>query len=405
MSDAQTAVRTRGTYSPFPHAEYQGRLARLRRVMAEQRLDALLLTAKESVVYLSGLQTIGWDSKHRPMGLIVPADSRSPVLIVPESLEYVAYESSWLDEIRLWGGVRVPGAPPDPIVAIRQALGDLHLTRSRVGWELGYGTRLAMPQADYEALRAALPEMEVVDGGVALWQVRMIKSPAEIEALRQACAATSRAYAVTFPAIREGMTERELAGLMFRELASSNYRPGFVMVRSGRQKYRMINVEPFDKPLERGDLVIVDAGATYKDYWADFMRMASIGGPSEEQRAFFECDLAAQKAGVAAIRPGIPMKTIFQACMDVITEMGFARHARIERVGHGLGMDVHEPPSIAHNSDTLVEEGMVLTVEPIFFDQPDGKVGNFALEDVVAVTKDGHEILSTFPKDLWIAQS
>lgn len=405
MSDVQTAVRTRGTYTPFPHAEYRGRLTRLRRIMAQQGLDALLLTAKENIVYLSGLQTIGWDSKHRPMGLIVPADLRSPVLIVPESLEYVAYESSWLDEVRLWGGVRVPGAPPDPIVAIRKTVDDLRLTRSRVGWELGYGTRLAMPQADYEALRAALPEMNVVDGSSALWQVRMIKSSAEIEAIRQACAATTRAYAATFPAIHEGMTERELGGLMFRELSSSNYRPGFVMVRSGTLKYRMINVEPFDKPLERGDLVVVDAGATYKDYWADFMRMASIGGPSDDQRAFFECDLAAQRAGVAAIRPGLPMKAIFQACMDVITEMGFARHARIERVGHGLGMDVHEPPSIAHNSDTIIEEGMVLTVEPIFFDHPDGKIGNFALEDVVAVTKDGHEILSLFPKDLWVASN
>ncbi len=165
----------------------------------------------------------------------------------------------------------------------------------------------------------------------------------------------------------------------------------------------MINVEPFDKPMVRGDLVVVDLGATYKDYWSDFMRMASIGTPTKEQRAFFDCDLAAQKAGVAVIRPGIPTKTIFQACADVIKEQGFAEHARIERVGHGVGLDVHEPPSIAYNSETLVEPGMVLTVEPIFFDRPDGKVGNFALEDVVAVTETGHEVLSTFPKDLWIA--
>lgn len=405
MKEPKAVERMRGTYGPFPKAEYQNRLARLRQVMAGQSLDALLLTAKENVVYLSGLQTIGWDSKHRPLALIVPADHRTPVLVVPESLECVAYESSWIEEVRLWGGVRVPGAPPDPIVAIRQVLQDLGLTTAHVGWELGYGTRLAMPQADYESLRAALPDMRVVDGSTALWQVRMIKSPAEIDAIRRACQATSDAFATAFKTMREGMTERELAGLMFRALASSNYRPGFVMVRSGRLKYRMINVEPFDKPLQRGDLVVVDAGATYKDYWADFMRMASIGEPSGEQRAFFECDLAAQTAGVEAIRPGVPMKAIYQACMHVITQMGFAEHARIERVGHGVGLDVHEPPSIAFNSETQIQEGMVLTVEPIFSDQPEGRIGNFALEDVVVVTKNGHEILSTFPKDLWIAQS
>lgn len=403
MSEVKSAVRARGTYTAFPHAEYQHRLERVRKIMGQQNLDGLLLTAKENVVYFSGLQTIGWDSKHRPMGLILPVDSRPPVLVVPESLEFVAYESSWIEEVRLWGGVRVAGAPPDPIAAIRQALEELRLTRARVGWELGYGTRLAMPQSDYEALRAALPEMKVVDGAPAIWEMRMIKSRAEIEAIRQACAATSAAFRVGFDAIREEMTERELAGIMFRELSGTNYRPGFVMVRSGRLKYRMINVEPFDKPLERGDLVVVDLGATYKDYWSDFMRMASIGQPTAEQRAFFECDLAAQQAGVAAIRPGVPMKAIFQACMDVIRERGFAEHARIERVGHGLGMDVHEPPSIAHNSETLVEAGMVLTVEPIFSDRPEGRIGNFALEAVVAVTATGHEVLSTFPKDLWIA--
>lgn len=393
----------RGTYSPFPRAEYEYRLARLRKVMAAQDLAALLLTSKENVVYLSGLQTIGWDSKHRPLGLIVPADNRMPVLVVAESLEYVAAESSWIEDVRLWGGVRVPGAPTDPILAIHQAMRDLRLDNARVGWELGYGSRLGMPQTDYEALRAAMPEMRVVDGSAAIWQVRTIKSQAELAAIRQACEATSRAFAAGFKAIRKGMTERELAGILFRELAATNYKPGFVMIRSGRLKYRMINVEPFDKPLEPGDLVIVDLGATYKDYWSDFMRMASIGNPTEDQRAFFECDLAAQKAGVAAIRPGIPMRAIFQACVDVIKERGFAEHARLERVGHGVGLDVHEPPSIAHNSDTLVEPGMVLTVEPIFFDRPNGHIGNFALEDVVAVTEKGHEILSTFPKDLWIA--
>lgn len=395
----------RGTYGPFPRAEFEGRLARIRKIMAAEGLEALLLTSKENVIYLSGLQTIGWDSKHRPLGLIVPADSRSPVLVVAESLEHVAYESSWVEDVRLWGGVRVPGAPPDPIVAIRQALESLRLTGARVGWELGYGTRLAMPQADYEALRAALPDMKFVDGSGALWQARMIKSPAEIEAIRQACIATTRAFEAGFRAIRPGMTERELGGIFFRELASTNYKPGFVMVRSGRLKYRMINVEPFDKPLEPGDLVVVDLGATYKDYWSDFMRMASVGGPTKEQRAFFECELASQSAGVAAIRPGVPAKEIFKACADVIKEMGFSEHARIERVGHSVGLDVHEPPSIAHNSDTIIEEGMVLTVEPIFHDRPDGKIGNFALEDVVVVTKTGHEVLSAFPKELYIANA
>ncbi len=167
----------------------------------------------------------------------------------------------------------------------------------------------------------------------------------------------------------------------------------------------LVAIKPSGVPYETmkpSDLVVVDLGATYKDYWSDYMRMASIGEPTEEQRAFFACDLASQKAGVEAIRPGIPTKAIFQACADVIKAMGFEEHARIERVGHGVGLDVHEPPSIAFNGETIVEPGMVLTVEPIFFDRPDGKIGNFALEDVVAVTETGGKMtLTGSGTDIW----
>jgi Xaa-Pro aminopeptidase len=391
----------RGRFAPFPADEYHRRVQRIRNEMSVHGMDAVLLTAKENVVYFSGIQTIGWESKHRPLGLLIPADQQ-PVLIIAESLESVAGESSWISDVRLWGGVRVPGVPSDPIVAIWQTLEDLELASARIGLELGYGTRVGMSQADFDALRSQLPAMRAVDAAEALWKVRMIKSPAEVECIRRACSATSHAFRAALSSAHEGMTERQLAGIMFREMAISDYRPGFVMVRSGQLKYRMINVEAFMKPLERGDLVIVDAGATYRDYWTDFMRMGCVGEPTAEQRRFFDCELAAQQAGVDVIRPGIPLKEIFQACFGVIQEWGLAFHAPIERVGHGVGMDMHEPPSIARRSDAVVEEGMVLTVEPIFTDQPDGIIGNFALEDVVLVTATGHEVLSTFPKDLWI---
>ncbi len=370
--------------------------------MGEYDLDALVVTSKENVIYYTGLMTIGWDSKHRPLGAILPREKDRPLLVIPDSLFFVAQESSWIEELRPWGGAKIPTAARDPILAFTQGIKDLGLEQSRIGMELGYGQRIGMPQTDYEALRASLPEAHLMDASAALWQQRMIKSPREIDAMRAVCQVTSDAFRTTFQAMQQGMTERELAGVMFQGLSRSNYRPGFVMVRSGPLKYRMINVEPFDKPLNRGDLVVVDAGATYKYYWADFMRMAAIGEPTKEQRAFFECDLASQKAGVAAIRPGIPGKAVFEACQAVIDNMGFHEHAALERVGHGLGLDVHEPPSLGFDSTVTLQEGMILTVEPIFYDKPNGQVGNFALEDVVLVTRHGHEVLSTFPKDLWI---
>ena len=166
----------------------------------------------------------------------------------------------------------------------------------------------------------------------------------------------------------------------------------------------MMNVPPFDKPLEPGDVVVVDAGAKLHDYWCDMMRMASIGEPTDEQRRFFDADLAAQRAGMAAVKPGGRTGDVCQAALDVLRDAGLGEHVpSLERVGHGLGLDVHEPPSLALGSDVEIEPGMILTVEPIFSDLPDFRIGNFAMEQILLVTETGTELLTHFTDELWIA--
>ena len=390
-------------YSPFPVSEYEGRVTKARHLMEESGIDALMLTSKENVVYFAGIQTIGWDSKHRPLIVIVPRDPSSAVhMVLAESLFYVARESSWVDELRPWGGW-MEGASDDPIAGAFQVLQDLGLAAGTLGLELGYGQRMGMSQEDYSTLVEGLPEAKLMDGSELIWELRMIKSPLEIEALRKACAATTSAFEKGFSALRPGMREKELAGIMFAEMARhTDERPGFMMVRSGPRKYRMANVLAFDKPMRAGELVVVDSGAVYKDYWADFMRMSSIGEPTKEQRRFFDATLESQQAGVDKLAPGVTAHDIYSACNDVLVAHGLADYVTFERLGHGVGLDMHEPPSMARGSELVVQPGMVLTVEPVFWDRPDGKVGNFALEDVVVVTEEGHEVLSLFPKDLHI---
>ena len=407
MTNNQTPRINYPEFAPFPSDEYSLRIDRIRREMAARDLDAIIVTSKENVVYFTGLQTIGWDSKHRPIVVVIPCDEAVPVaMVLPETLLNVARETSWITELKPWGGWRVKDAAADPIAGAGDVVHELGLGGGRIGFELGYGQRLGMSQADYESLRAQLPGVTVVDGSEALWQVRMVKSPREIEALRKVCDATTKAFEEGFAALYDGMSEREIAGVMFARMAAeTSDRPGFVMVRSGPRKYPMMNVLPFDKPMNRGDLIVVDAGAVYRDYWADFMRMACVGEPTAEQRRFFDATLESQQAGVDAVRPGVTGGDIFTACYDVLVKRGLKEHATIERVGHGLGLDVHEPPSLARGSEVVVKPGMVLTVEPVFWDKPDGRIGNFALEDVVVVTEDGCELLSLFPKELHIVSA
>jgi Xaa-Pro aminopeptidase len=395
-------------YSLFSASEYSDRVERARTAMEAAGIDGLLLTSKENVAYFGGIRTIGWTSKHRPLGVLVPAAGDQPVVMVlPETLMDVAEASAWVNELRPWGGWQRPDAPRDPIVGIAAAAEELGIgAGSTLGLELGYGQRVGMSQSDFSGLHERLAGVNLTDAGPLLWRLRMIKSSAEIEALRAACDATSRAFQRGFEALRPGMTERELAAIVLSEMAfASGEIPGFVMVRSGREKYGMINCEAFEKPMEPGELVVVDLGATYHYYWSDFMRMASIGEPSAEQRRFFDANLAAQQAGMDAIAPGVTCGEVFARTHEVLVDAGLGEHVgRMERIGHGVGLDPHEPPSIEKGSTALIEENMVLTVEPIFFDKPNHEIGNFAIEDMVVVTATGAERISLFPRELYVVE-
>lgn len=404
MNNTSTSLR-QPEYAMFPTEEYLTRVRKAQNLMEERGVDALLLTAKENVVYFSGIRTIGWISKHRPMGIVIPRDSSKPVVsVIPESLYEVSFNSSWIDEIRPWGGWRRTDAVPDPITGFENALKELGVINGVIGLELGYGQRIAMSQEDYTDLQKRLSGSTIVDASDILWDLRMIKSPLEVDALRKVCDATNKAFERGFSSIKPGMTERELASIIMSELALETQEiPGFLMVRSGKLKYGMINVSPFEKPLEPGDLVVVDVGATYNYYWSDFMRMASIGEPSSEQRRFFEAELASQQAGVDVIRPGIKLHEIYDACYEVLIDRGMLEHVPgLERVGHGVGLDPHEPPSIGKGSQVIAQPNMMLTVEPIFWDKPDHVIGNFAIEDQILVTETGHEVFSSFSKNLHI---
>ncbi len=259
-------------YSLFAVSEYQERVERARTAMGEAGIDGLLLTSKENVAYFGGIRTIGWTSKHRPLGVLVPAASDQPVVMVlPETLLEVAETTSWVTELRPWGGWRNPDAPRDPIVGIAAAAAELGIgPGATLGFELGYGQRLGMSQSDFSGLQERLAGVQVADAGPLLWSLRMIKSSAEIDALRAACDATTRGFQRGFDALRPGMTERELSAIILSELSlASGEIPGFLMVRSGQQKYGMINCEPFEKPMEPGDLVVVDVGANNHYNWSD----------------------------------------------------------------------------------------------------------------------------------------
>jgi Xaa-Pro aminopeptidase len=394
-------------YAPFPTDEYLARYHKAQKLMGERGIDALVLTSEENGTYFSGLETIEW-SAERPIGILLPRDKNlGPIMSFAGLLGDIATASSWIEDLCPWGPWGgLTNAPANGVEAITRSVRKLGLEKGTLGVELGHAQKMLLSHANYSELVSSLPEAKFVDAADLLWDLRKIKSPREIEVMRRVCAATTKAFEVGFAAMREGMTEKELAGIMFAQMASETQElPSFMMIRSGPSKYGMVNVKPFHKTLNRGDLVIVDAGARYKSYCSDFMRMASIGEPTDEQRRMFEANLEAQKAGVAAIKPGATTGQIFDACYQVLAKHGLAEHFTTAGVGHSVGLFFHEPPRINKGGNIPVEANMVLTVEPIWYDRPDHQIGNFAVEDMVLVTETGGEILSLYPKDLHVIET
>ena len=393
-------------YAAFPREEYQARFEKAQKLMQRDGIDAMILTSKENVVYFSGIETVGWDSKHRPLAVVLPATGTQPAIIIAETLEDVAKLTSWIDNRIMWGGWRNPANVKDPITGIAQAIGDLGLSSGTIALERGYGMRIGMSLEDLDLLLAALPQATIADCSDIMWELRMIKSPREIELMRKVCADSCEAFRIAFEAVHPGMTEMELMGIVFTEMSRLTHcRPAFLGIRSGKEKYPMINVMPFDKPMEKGDLIVVDGGASYRYYNCDFMRMLSMGEPTDEQKRFYAVELESQSAGVAAMRPGATAHDVCKACLDVLDKHDFRKHApAMERIGHGLGLDVHEPPSMALGSEMVLQPGMILTSEPIFSDLPHYQLGNFAIEDVVLITETGHEVLTPLSKELYVVK-
>jgi Xaa-Pro aminopeptidase len=276
------------------------------------------------------------------------------------------------------------------------AFRDLGLQKARIGAELGYEQRLGISVLDFQRLKAALPKAAFVDAAEAIWVLRMRKSPAEIDCLREACRATDAAFARLFAELQPEMTERDIARRMGQLLLGEGAdRIDWIMMTSGQGQYHRTFGVPRDRRLEPGEMVWMDVSAVVNGYKADFDRVAVLGGPTAEQVALQEIIHAATLAGIAAIRPGAPVRAVVEAVNGVLADAGL-QPKDAGRLGHGLGLQSTEPPDVSLSDPTILDVGMVITVEPAIVRED----GIFQVEQNVVVTAAGNEVLSRAPHTL-----
>lgn len=370
----------------FTPAEFQTRVARAQEIMHRRELDAVFVTTPPNVRYFTGFDSQFWESPTRPWFIVVPRAGR-PIAVIPE-IGAPEMALTWVDDIRTWPA---PVPEDDGVSLLASALQSIPNKFGKIGAELGREMSLRMPVIDFLRLRDRLG-LEIVDGSPAIWEMRSVKTPAEIEHIHYICRIASDAYEALPGQISIGESEREAVRKLRIDIArrGADATP-FMPAISGPGGVPQIVCGPHDRVLEDGDILFIDTGSTFDGYFCDFDRNYAVGSISSEAARVHEALWLATEAGIAAAVPGATTDDVWRAMSKIIEEAG-AIGNNVGRLGHGLGLQLTEPPSHRLGDGTVIVENMVLTIEPGMEYAP-GKM--IVHEENIAVTRDGSRLLTT----------
>jgi Xaa-Pro aminopeptidase len=362
--------------------DLSGRLERARAAAAAAGLDALLITPGPDLRYLTGYPALALE---RLTCLVLPAEG-DPVLVVP-ALERLAALASPAGGLGL--DLRVWDETDDPF-ALAAGLLRGRVERVAVDDQMFAATVLAF--------RDALPAAEQTLAGVVLRPLRARKEPDEVAALRRAGQAIDRVHARMAEWLRPGRTERQVGWDVGRAILAEGHQEQQWMVVGSGPNGASPHHDLSDRVIEVGDPVVVDIGGTTADgYCSDSTRTYLAGGaPDPEFAEYYAVLLAAQEAGVAAVRPGVTAESVDAVTRRVIADAGYGE-AFVHRTGHGIGIATHEDPYLVAGSRVALEPGMAFSVEPGIY--LPGRHGA-RIEDIVVVTDDGVERLNRRPREL-----
>jgi Xaa-Pro aminopeptidase len=353
--------------------EFRERRSRVAAGLSDRKLDALLVSQGANLRYLSGFTGSN--------GLLLLLPGEAILFTDPRYSIQAAQETT--------AAVRVCRGPlmADLIAALqRRRIRRLGFERARLSCEA------------FEALESKLPgkaSLEPVSGWIE--RHRMIKSGRELQAIRAAVALNSQAFEQAVRRIRAGSTERDLAAeLEYRMRRLGADKPAFETIVAVGERSALPHAQPTAAAVRTGGLLLVDMGAVRDGYCSDMTRMLFLGRPPAKVRRLYAAVLEAQLAALDAVRPGVTAAHVDRQSRRVLREHGLDR-AFVHSTGHGLGLEIHEPPRLGKADKTRLETGMAITIEPGVYLEG---FGGIRIEDTVAVTPGGCEILTPTPKEL-----
>jgi Xaa-Pro aminopeptidase len=354
------------------------RILRARAEIERHELDALVVAPSPDLVYLTGYDPTPFE---RPT-LLVLRPGADPVLLVPELERPLAAASSMGERLELvaWRD----GA--DPYGAAASILGE--------------STRIAVVDRLWAShllgLQGALPRASFTAGSPLMGRLRAVKDTHELEALRRAGRAADETFRQILELSFQGRSEEDVADDLARLLVQNGHlRAEFTIVASGPNAASPHH-EPGGRTILPRDAVVMDFGGELGGYFSDTTRTVVVVEPPADFEPAYEVVQEAQIAAVDAVRPGIETQDLDRIARSTIEGAGYGDRF-IHRTGHGIGLEVHEPPYLVEGDHTILEPGMTFSVEPGIY--LEGRFG-IRIEDIVVVTDDGVERLNRSTRDL-----
>ncbi len=374
----------------LPETEYETRRERLAERLDAAGIELLFVPPSSDLEYLTGLErdlpSFGQSSyAHGWVTGALIAPGKAPLYVLPRM--FVAFH--------LWG------REPEHLVTVNEADDGRALFRGAVG-SFGSPARIGISARTWGEsvleLQSALPAAELVNATPIVNELRRVKSPAELDLMRHACAIADGAMAATAPRVQPGVTMAELAAEVEHQLRVRGSRTPSFPTHIFSYGYEQSHDSQQPSGLEgiaAGEAVMFDFGGVWQGYCSDFGRTVICGEPPAEYERAYATMLEAQEAGRAAAVPGALAREVNAACRAPIEEAGLGPYFR-HRMGHGIGLDVHEQPFISVEDETVLAAGMTFTDEPsILWD------GHFAvrIEDVVVCAEGGGEVLNELARE------
>lgn len=384
--------------------------ARLTEVLDAENLDALVATTTENLYYVTGFRSIAHALfrgielygvfTRRGTGIVIPFIDTTGVadgIAVDHVACYGKFFFDYADDpgvigekVRRWTAAPAAG----PAEALAAILGDLGVLGRRIGLD-----EAGLFPAAWRHLEERLVGTAIAPAYQLFRRARMVKSAEEVRRLERAAQIAEDGVAAVLAMLKPGVTEREAALVYEQEVLRRGGAPFFTVITMG-SRAALADVHPSAQALGGGDMVRFDLGCVYEGYRSDIARTAVLGPPGDKLARYYAGALAGEQAAIDAMKPGVPVSRIFDIAVRVTRERGIPHYQR-HHVGHGIGLEPYDPPTINAATSTPLAPGMVFCVETPYYEHGWGGV---QVEDAVEITAAGARRLTRSSQELAVVE-